>query len=144
MAFGIDDAIGSVSNLLTSAIDKIWPDPSDKAKAEAIAIQAAAEASIAQLKAAQSVMMAEAQSADPWTSRARPSFMYVIYTLILSSIPMGVLFAIDAETADNVIKGFHNWLAAIPESYLDLFGVGYIGYGAARSFDKHVEKKYGK
>jgi len=30
-----------------------------------------------------SAILAEANSADPWTSRARPTFLYVIYGIIL-------------------------------------------------------------
>ncbi len=31
-------------------------------------------------------IVAEANSADPWTSRARPSFLYVMYALLLWAI----------------------------------------------------------
>lgn len=136
MAFGIDDAIGSVATLFNTAIDKIWPNPEDKAKAEALTIQATASAAIAQLQAAQAVMLAEASSSDPWTSRARPSFMYVMYVCILAAIPMGVLFAFSPEVANRVATGFGAWLNAIPESMWQLFGVGYLGYSGARSFEK--------
>ena len=136
MAFGIDDAVTSVSNLLTTAIDKIWPNPEDKAKAEAIAIAAACDSAVKQLQAAQAVMLAEAQSADPWTSRARPSFLYVIYVLLLASLPMGVLFAFKPDVALAVTEGFHRWLNAIPEIYVNLFGVVMVGYTGARTFEK--------
>lgn len=136
MAFGIDDAITGVSNLLTTAIDKIWPDPQDKAKAEAIAMAATADSAVKQLQAAQAVMLAEAQSADPWTSRARPSFMYVMYVCILSAIPMGVLFAISPATANQIAVGFGAWLNAIPSDMWTLFGVGYVGYSGSRTFEK--------
>ena len=133
---GIDDAISGVSSLLTTAIDKIWPDPADKAKAEAVTMAAAADAAVQQLKAAQSVMLAEEQSADPWTSRARPSFMYVVYALILSSLPFSVLFAFDPTHAEQIVTGFKEWLAAIPDAMWQTFTVGYLGYTVARSADK--------
>ena len=136
MAFGIDDAVTGVSNLLTTAIDKIWPNPEDKAKAEAVAMAAAADSAVKQLQAAQAVMLAEAQSADKWTSRARPSFLYVIYVLLLWSIPMGIIYAIHPETADHIIIGFQRTLAAIPDSYLQLFGVVMLGYTGSRTFEK--------
>lgn len=146
MAFGIDDAVTSVSSLLTTAIDKIWPNPADKAKAEAIAITAAADAAVKQLQAAQAVMLAEEQSNDKWTSRARPSFLYVIYLLILWSLPMGVLFIFKPDAVTACINGFHAWLAAIPDSYLQLFGVGYLGYAGGRTFEKvaTIKTKSGK
>jgi len=136
MAFGIDDAIANVSTLLTTAMDKIWPNPADKAKAEAMAMAATADSAIRQLEAAQRVMLAEAQSADPWTSRARPTFLYVVYIMLLSSIPMGVVYAFAPATAANITLGFKAWLAAIPESITQLFGVVMLGYIGGRSWEK--------
>ena len=134
---GIDDAIGGVTTLLNTAIDKIWPNPEDKAKAEAITIMTAANAAVEQLKASQAVMLAEEQSQDKWTSRARPAFLYVIYILILASIPFAILFAFKPLIAAAVVQGFGQWLAAIPDSYLQLFGVGYLGYSANKSWETH-------
>ena len=138
---GIDDIIGGGINLVNNIINTAFPTPEAKASAEAKVLQAQADTYVAQLKAAQSVMLAEAQSADPWTSRARPAFLYVIYMLILFSLPMGVLFAFKPDVANSVIQGFHNWLNAIPEAFVNLFGVGYLGYSGARSFDKWTAKK---
>lgn len=138
---GIPDAIAGVSKLLNSTIDKIWPNPADKAKAEAIAISSAASAAIAQLEAAQSVMRAEAMSADPWTSRARPSMLYVFYILILAAVPMGIVAAVSPDTAANIAKGFGAWLSAIPAAITDLATYVMLGYIGARSWDKTVESK---
>ena len=133
---GIGDTITSVSTLLTSAIDKIWPNPNDKAKAEAIAITAAADAAVKQLQAAQAVMLAEAQSADPWTSRARPSFMYVIYILLLCSLPMGVIYAISPTLAADLTAGVKAWFDSIPKDIVDLFQWVMLGYVGGRSWEK--------
>lgn len=80
--------------------------------------------------------MAEAQSKDPWTSRARPAFLYVVYLLILTSIPMAIVHAFNPELSQRLIEGFNGWLTAIPEPIITLFGVGYLGYTGARSYDK--------
>lgn len=82
------------------------------------------------------VMVAEASSTDKWTSRARPSFMYVIYILILTALPMGIIHAVNPDVAANISKGFGLWLKAIPESLYALFGAGYLGYSVSRSYDK--------
>jgi len=87
-------------------------------------------------KARMSVVLAEASSTDPWTSRARPMFMYVIYILILASIPMGIVFSINPTLANNIVAGFGMWLKAIPSDLYALFGAGYLGYGAFRTVDK--------
>lgn len=133
---GIDDAITAVSNLGETVIRTIWPNPVDAANAQATIIKAQVDAVVDQLKATQAVMLAEAQSADPWTSRARPTFLYVIYLLILTSIPMAIVFTVSPATAQSLVNGFHAWLAAIPDTYLQLFGVGYLGYTGGRSWEK--------
>lgn len=83
-----------------------------------------------------SVMVAEAQSQDRWTSRARPAFLYVMYIMILAAVPMGVVYAINPTVAGNITIGVKAWLAAIPESMWALMGAGYLGYVGARSYDK--------
>jgi phosphotransferase system glucose/maltose/N-acetylglucosamine-specific IIC component len=83
-----------------------------------------------------SAIIAEAQSSDPWTSRARPSFMYVIYVMILMSIPMGILSAFNPAMAVAISAGMKSWLSAVPDSLWTLFGVGYVGYTGARMMEK--------
>ena len=58
-----------------------------------------------------SAIISDSKSSDPWTSRARPSFLYVVYTLILSAIPMGVVSAVSPLTAHEIILGFKDWLS---------------------------------
>lgn len=117
-------------------IDKLFPDPveRDRARAELVALQQQGE--LKELEVRLSAILAEASSADPWTSRARPSFLYVIYLMILASIPMGVLYALAPEVAGGITAGMQAWLAAIPDSLWALFGAGYLGYAGARSWDK--------
>jgi hypothetical protein len=136
MAFGIDDAISAVAGLGETIVKTIWPNPTEEANAKAAIITAQVDAAVRQLQAAQAVMLAEAQSSDPWTSRARPTFLYVMYACILAAIPMGVLFAFSPEVANRIATGFGAWLNAIPESMWQLFGVGYLGYAGARTWEK--------
>lgn len=128
MAFGIDDAITAASKLIDDGINKIWPSVTEKSTAEAITIKATADAAIQTLAAQMSVMLEEAKSNDPWTSRARPSFLYVMYAMILAAIPMGVCSAISPSTATAVASGMQSWLAAIPGDLWSCFGFGYGGY----------------
>ena len=83
-----------------------------------------------------SAIIAEAQSADPWTSRARPSFLYVVYILLLAAIPMGVLTVFNPGAALDLTTGFKAWLGAIPDSILTLFGTVMTGYVLGRSWEK--------
>ncbi|MDD3287427.1 MAG: holin family protein, partial [Alphaproteobacteria bacterium] len=125
-----------------SLIDKLIPDPKAREEAKLRLMQAEGQQALSEIQAQLSAIVAEAQSADPWTSRARPSFLYVVYALILASIPMGIVYAVDHSVAGNITEGFRAWLSSIPEPIIQLFGVGYLGYTGARSFDK--VKKIGK
>lgn len=126
----LEAVIGPVAKL----IDKIIPDPQarDRAKLELLKLQGDQEmAAIAQQMQA---IIAEAQSADPWTSRARPSFLYMMYALILWAIPMGLISAVNPTMAEGIARGMAAYLRGIPEELYALFGTGYLGYTAARSW----------
>ena len=126
----IDGIIGPIASL----IDKIIPDPKarDAAKLELIKLQGSQELDV--LRVQLSAILAEAQSADPWTSRARPSFLYVMYAIILWSIPMGLIAALVPETAANLARGMNAYLNGLPEPLYALFGTGYLGYTFARQW----------
>lgn len=119
-----------------SLIDKLIPDEEARQEAKLKLLQSEGKQVLDEMHTQLSPILAEAQSADPWTSRARPSFMYVMYLLLLVSIPMGVLYSYDPEMASNITEGFKKWLGSIPESIINLFGMGYLGYTGARSFEK--------
>ena len=119
-----------------SLINRLWPDEKEKAEAELKLLLAAQDGELKDLQVRLSAILAEANSNDPWTSRARPSFLYVIYIFILAAIPMGFLFAYKPEVASDVTKGVSLWLGAIPGELYTLFGAGYLGYAHYRSGDK--------
>jgi len=139
MAF---DPLTGILNIGGKLIDKLIPDPTAKAKAKLELATLAQDGELKELETRMSAILAEANSSDPWTSRARPSFMYVIYLLILASIPMGFLTAFAPDVATSVTDGMKDWLAAIPDAMWTLFGTGYLGYSASRSFDKHSRNKH--
>lgn len=122
-------------------IDKLFPDPEEAAKKKMELAVLQQEGDLEELETRMSAILAEANSSDPWTSRARPSFLYVVYIVILASIPMGIVYAINPELAQNITEGYKAWLAAIPEEMWTLFGVGYLGYAGARSFDKRIKNQ---
>ncbi len=135
------DPLTAAMDLGGKIIDKIWQDPDqrDKAKLELLKMQQNGE--LDTVKVQMSAILAEAQSADPWTSRARPSFLYVMYVMILAAIPIGVLSAFNPDLAVKIAEGLKAWLAAIPNELWAVFGIGYTGYTVARSaWDKKVGK----
>lgn len=128
--------IGPISDLLGKVFDKVWPDPQKKAEAQLELYKMQQSGELETLKVSLSAILSESSSTDPWTSRARPSFMYVIYILILMGIPMGFLSAFKPEMALAVATGLKMWLTAIPDELYTLFGVGYLGYTGSRSIEK--------
>ena len=133
MAF---DPISAALQVGGKLIDHFFPDPAQKAAAQLQLNQMAQDGKLKELGIQMSAIIAEAQSTDPWTSRARPSFMYVIYLVILCGFPMGVLSAFKPEIATQVAQGFSAWLGAVPDSLWALFGAGYLGYTGARTWEK--------
>lgn len=130
--------IESLISPLASIIDKVIPDKAARelAKLELIRLEGSQE--LAAIEARLSAIVAEANSRDPWTSRARPSFLYVMYAVILWSIPMGLIAAFRPETARAVADGINAYLNGLPEPLYALFGTGYLGYTVARQWGKNA------
>lgn len=128
--------IASLIGPIAGLIDKIIPDPKarDAAKLELLKLQGTQEMDAVRTQL--SAIVAEAQSPDPWTSRARPSFLYVMYALLLWAIPMGLIGAVQPDMAKGIAAAMNAYLSGIPESLYALFGTGYLGYTAARQWGK--------
>lgn len=126
----------SIFSIGSKFIDKLIPDPQAKAQAQLELLRMQQAGELDNMKVQLSAIIAEAQSSDPWTSRARPSFLYVVYTLLLWSIPMGVLSIFNPEAAQAFTAGFGAWMKALPPDVLTLFGIVMTGYVAGRSWEK--------
>ncbi len=126
----------NIITAIAALIDRIIPDPKSReaAKFELLKIQGGQELTL--LETQMAAILAEAQSADPWTARARPSFLYVMYVIILWAIPMGVIAAIQPDIARDIAAGMNGYLNGIPDALWGLFGTGYLGYTAARQWGK--------
>jgi hypothetical protein len=125
----LSDLISPIAGL----IDRIIPDPKarDAAKLELLKLEGSQE--LEGVKTQLSAIVAEANSTDPWTSRARPSFLYVMYAIILWAIPMGLIGAAQPGTARAIGEAMNLYLRGIPDSLWTLFGTGYLGYTVART-----------
>ena len=121
---------------ITSIIDKIIPDKEARAKAKLELMKLEGSQEMKLIEARLQAIVAEAQSSDPWTSRARPSFLYVMYVMILWALPMGVLAAFNPGMAREIAEGMNAYLNGLPEPLYALFGTGYLGYTAARQWGK--------
>jgi hypothetical protein len=127
---------GPLAALAGELIDTLFETEAEKAAAKAKLMALEQRGELAAMQQQLSAILAEANSPDPWTSRARPTFLYVMYAVIALTFVGGVVGiwwpAQVAQAAENIAR----LLAAIPESLWWLFGAGYLGYTGARSFDK--------
>lgn len=131
---GALSGLGQLAKDLSAAITGKEPINAEKAAEIALKMQ---ELQAGLENARMQVMLAEASSADKWTSRARPAYMYMFY-LILGTVGVvapffGIFFPAQMKIFfDNVALGFK----AIPEIAWEVFCAGYLGYAGFRSFDK--------
>ena len=128
--------LGQILGIGGKLLDKLIPDKEQRDKMKMDLARMQQDGELKELEVRMSAIIAEAKSSDPWTSRARPTFMYVIYIMILFAIPMGVLSAFRPEMAILIAEGMKAWLEAIPDGLWATFGIGYTGYSVARSIDK--------
>ena len=128
--------IESLVGPIASIIDKVIPDKEARARAKLELLKLEGSQELQQIEARMSAIVAEASSGDPWTSRARPSFLYVMYAMLLCAMPMGILAAFRPGTAQDIAAGMNSYLNGLPEPLYALFGTGYLGYTAARQWGK--------
>jgi hypothetical protein len=128
--------ISSIIQTGLSILEKVIPDQAQRDAAKLELLKMDKNGDLKELELSLSAIISDSQSADPWTSRARPTFLYVVYILLLWSIPMGVFFVINPEAAERFTDGFKLWLGSIPDSVLTLFGTVMTGYVLGRSWEK--------
>lgn len=128
---------GGLFDIGKALIDKVIPDPKANAEAQLELMRLDQNGQLNELQTRMSAILAEANSADPWTSRSRPMFMYVFYTILvfmaIGAPLIGVWYPEKMELFFmNVSKGFN----AIPEALWWTFSAGYLGYTGAKTFEK--------
>lgn len=131
-----DAIVGGIVAPILKIIDKVVP---DRAQAQAIKLEflkTENQQALDEAKMELSAILAEEQSADPWTSRARPTFLYVIYFVILMCMVGGIIGIWFPQQMHQAADNTNALLRAIPDSLWNLFGIGYLGYTGARSVDK--------
>ena len=127
-----------VFSVLNKAADKIWPDANDRERNKLRLLELQQNGEFREAELAMAAIVAEAQSKDAWTSRARPSFLYVMYIYLLMAMPIGFVAIIWPTNVSAAVAAGGEYLAAIPTEMWTLFGAGYLGYVKKRSDDKEV------
>lgn len=129
-----DSLVKPALDSVTALVGEFHMSPEDKAKAQQALADAAAKAQQAAVDydvqlnsiAGQNIR-ADAQSGDKFTSRARPSFLYVIIAVLgfnYIGLPLLKVF------------GSHVDPISLPADLLSLFGVAMCGYSMSRSAEK--------
>lgn len=127
---------------IQSALDllrQVLPNPTARAEAELKLLELHQAGAFKEDELRYSAILAEANSDDKWTSRARPSIMYVGYFMILFSIPMGALTIFRPEAASAMTAGMSAFLNGLPQEFWWLFGVAVTGYNVGRSYEKGLK-----
>lgn len=129
--------VGGIFEVGKELIQRLFPNPEERAKHEMELLKMQQSGELTELSTRMSAIVTEANSNDPWTSRARPSFMYLFYFVILNLVVVapfvGIFFPAEMETFfKNVDMGFQ----AIPEELWWTFSAGYLGYAGLRTREK--------
>jgi hypothetical protein len=129
--------IGGLFDVAGKLIDRLLPDEAARTEAQANLAQMQMNGELQELQIQMSAITAEASSADPWTSRARPAFLYVFYVILAVMVIVAPMIGLRfPDLMDlyymNVAKGF----AAIPTEVWWTFTTGYLGYGGLRTLEK--------
>ncbi len=125
-----------IPDIVGKVLDRVLPDPAVRERANQELLRLTQEGERAETRTQLSAILAEAQSADRWTARARPAFLYVMYAVILLCFGGGVIGIWWPAQVATAAQNIANLLAAIPDSLWWLFGTGYLGYTGARSLEK--------
>lgn len=127
---------GNVGQLFKDIVGSFKLDPAKEAELLSIAEQnkqvlavkqldleeKASEVQAREIEAASRNIVAEAQSGDKFTSRARPMFMYVVNAILLWNY--------------IVVPLFKREPVSLPEALFWLFGSAVLGYTGARTWEK--------
>jgi DNA-binding transcriptional MerR regulator len=125
------DPLKSIGDL----IDQFHLSPEQKAQMQQAAqelevkrqeIEAARDEALAEIQSRN--ITAETTSEDSYVRRARPTFLYVMI--------LGVAFSIIIFPILNLIAHKGLQMVPIPDAYLQLFGVSFLGYTGARTWEK--------
>lgn len=117
-------------------IDRVVPDQKAREAAKLEMLKTENQQALSEIQASLSAVLAEAQSPDPWTSRARPTFLYMMYLVIGLCVAGGILGIWYPAETKQAAENINALLRALPNDLYTLFGMGYLGYTGARSFDK--------
>lgn len=128
--------VAGVFDIGRDLIQKLVKDPAQAAEMQLKLVELDQQGELSKLQLQMSAILAEANSSDPWTSRARPSFMYLFYAImafmVIVAPIIGVVYPEKMELFFiNVGKGF----TAIPEAMWWTFSACFTGYSVSKTVE---------
>jgi hypothetical protein len=128
--------IDIVKNVVAPIVNRFIPD------------KTAQDAAIAEIMSATAqVMVEDSKSPDLYIRRARPTFLYVMYVLLLIAIPCGILFIFSPGIGREFTDGAKYWFSSIPDAMYNMlevcFGV-YVGGRTVEKSIKHFKERGGR
>ncbi|MGB0696028.1 MAG: 3TM-type holin [Rhodospirillaceae bacterium] len=145
----IASLVTGLAKPLTDLVDNLFTSDEERAAAKVKLLELEQSGKLQEIQAQMSAILAEANSEDPWTSRARPTFLYLFYAVIGSCFVMafagGILSIWWPEEVTTAAQAMANLLSAtlgsIPDWMFGAFTAGYLGYAGFRSWDKRAVRK---
>jgi len=125
-----------LTKLLREVFDRLKLAPEQRAQLEQALAQNRHELellerqlSVEEVRASREAIVAETQSGDAYTRRARPTLLYIVYLVLIWNYVLVPTWQLATGQPAAPIE--------LPEELFWLFGAGYLGYTGARSWDKY-------
>ncbi|MEQ9349707.1 MAG: 3TM-type holin, partial [Alphaproteobacteria bacterium] len=111
----VSTIVGQLAGPLFGLIDKLFTSEDERAAAKQKLLELEQAGELEATRQQLSVILAEAQSADPWTSRARPTFLYLMYVIIMMCVGGAIAGIWWPDSVTTAAQNMTNLLGAIPE-----------------------------
>ena len=125
------DPLSAGIDFASNLVKRIWPDPAQQSEAQLKVLQLAQSGELAELQAASSIIVAEAQSEHALTSQWRPIVMLMFAAIIANNYlvyPYLSLFWSDAP------------VLPLPPDLWALMKIGIGGYVVSRGVEKTAKE----
>lgn len=122
--------LGTLFPLISTVVDKIFPDKSEAAKHKTRMMEMAQNGELRELEAKAKVVEAEAKSESYLTSNWRPITMLVFVAIIANNYLLYPYLSLFWQEAPQLDLPPHMW---------DLLKIGLGGYVVSRGFEKGVQ-----
>ncbi len=101
---------------MQSSSTALFPSRPSGEQAKLTLLQAEGQQALQEMQVTLIAILAEANAADPWISRARCTFLYVIYCIILLCVVGSIIGIQWPQQVFQAVKNLNKLLGTVPES----------------------------